>query len=86
MYSDLEDMYSIDQQCKSRMNSRNTRISMTSTNLVTGIKSPKICESQENVKCEKNRTNTTNQASQIIKHEGICFGKPVIGGLIATAF
>lgn len=80
-------MYSIDQQCNSRVNSRKyTRISMTNTNLVTGIKSPKICESQENVKCEKNRTNTTNQASQIRKHKGICFGKPVIGGLIATAF
>ena len=79
-------MYSIDQQCKSRMNSRNMRISMTNTNLVTGIKSPKICESQENAKCEKHNTNATNWTRQIIKHEGICFGKPVIGGLIATAF
>ncbi|QLH09474.1 hypothetical protein DSQ19_08295 [Candidatus Nitrosotenuis sp. DW1] len=64
------------------------RIRLTSTNLVTGIKSPKICkiqnaplrEHRKNVQGTRNENAGWQSASQ-----GICFGKPVIGGLIVTA-
>lgn len=79
-------MYSIDQQSRTNSCVDNKEITMTSTNLVTGIKSPKICNNQENVEYKKNNAKAKNQTRQIIKDEGICFGKPVIGGLITTVF